>query len=257
LGSALEAASCVSASACVSVGNYSAAYINGTLVERWSGPGAPYVSIGAPASGARYAPGQMVVARYDCQDAADGPGIASCVGTVPNGSRIDTATPGRRTFTVTATNKDGLRASGTVSYTILPTNEFAVSRVKTKADGTIKFSVAVPGPGSVDVLATAWNDNLARAAVLVKPAPNNVVFARKYVRAADRGTVSVAVKPNRRGRLLIAHHQQRVVLRLWVSYTPDGGRYRTIGFLGVHLPGNCANYTSVTALKRRTVVRCN
>ena len=44
-----------------------------------------------------------------------------------------------------------------------PSNKFTVSRIKTEADGTITFSVRVPGPGSVDVLETAWKDNLARA----------------------------------------------------------------------------------------------
>ena len=42
-----------------------------------------------------------------------------------------------------------------------PSNKFTVSRIKTEADGTITFSVRVPGPGSVDVLETAWNDNFA------------------------------------------------------------------------------------------------
>ena len=138
-----------------------------------------------------------------------------------------------------------------------PSNKFTVSRIKTEADGTITFSVRVPGPESVDVLETAWNDNLARAAVLLKPAPKRFVFARKHVHAAHRGNVSVTVKPNRGGRLLVAHPRYRVVLRLWVSYTPTGGPYRTIGFLGLHLPGSCANHNAVTARKWRTVVRCN
>ena len=57
--------------------------------------------------------------------------------------------------------------------------------------------------------------------------------------------------------MLLAHHRYRVVLTLWVSYTPRGGRYRTIGFLGLHLPGFCANHNTVTALRPRTAVRCN
>ena len=138
-----------------------------------------------------------------------------------------------------------------------PSNKFTVSRIKTETDGTITFSVKVPGPGSVDVLETAWNDNLASAAVVLKPARHRFVFARAHVPAARQGTLKVTVTPNQRGRLLVAHPRYRVVLRLWVSYTPDGGRYRTIGFLGLHLPGSCANHNAVTALKSRTVVRCN
>jgi len=33
-----------------------------------------------------------------------------------------------------------------------------------------------------------------------------------------------------------AAHTQRVVLRLWVSYTPTGGKYRKRGFCGLRLP---------------------
>ena len=72
-----------------------------------------------------------------------------------------------------------------------------------------------------------------------------------------RGTLAMTVTPIQRGTLLVTHPRYRVVLRLWVSYTPDGGRYRTIGFLGLHLPGTCAKHNSVAALHARTVVLCN
>ena len=221
-------------------------------------PAAPSVSIGTPAKGAHYTLGQRVIAHYGCQEGpAGGPGIASCVGSVPDGSAIDTSRLGRGTFTVTAISLDGQRTSRTVSYTILPRNQFTVSHVGVSADGTFTFSVQVPGPGSVDVLETAWDDNLATAAVLLKPAPRRFVFSRGHVRAARRGTLAVTVIPSQRGTLLVAHSRYRVVLRLWVSYTPDGGGYRTIGFLGLHLPGTCAKHNSVAALHPRTVVRCN
>jgi hypothetical protein len=216
-------------------------------------PPPPSVSIHAPANGAHYALGQVVVARYSCQDGENAPGIASCRGTLRNGSRIGTTKPGRRTFTVTATSKDGQRVARTVSYTILPSNQFTVSRIKASADGTITFSARVPGPGSVDVLATAPKNNLVRAAVRLKPAPDSFVFARKHVRAADHGTVAVTVKPDRRGKLLVAHHRHPVLLALWVSYTPDGGRYRTLGFLGLHLP----QPPHGDPLHSRMVVRCD
>ena len=229
----------------------------GTLRLSLTPPAAPSVSITSPANGATYVQGRVVNASFKCTEGARGPGIASCVGTVPNGSPIATTTPGRHTFTVTATSKDGQRVSRTVRYTILPSNQFTVSQIRTSADGTIRFSIRVPGPGSVDVLATAPKNNLARAAVRLKPAPDSFVFARKHVRVADRGTVAVTVKPDRRGKLLVAHHRDPVLLALWVSYTPHGGRYRTIGFLGLHLPGTCANHNTVTAHMWRTVVRCN
>lgn len=87
------------------------------------------------------------------------------------------------------------------------------------------------------MLETAWNDNVAHAAVLLQPAVDRFVYARKYVNADSAGIFHVRVKPTARGRRLVHHHSYRVLLRLWVTYTPAGGAYRSIGFYGLHLPG--------------------
>jgi hypothetical protein len=76
------------------------------------------VQISSPVDGATYTHGQVVAARYGCQDALSGPGIKSCTGTVAIGAAIDTSTPGRYTFTVTATSKDGLTGTASVTYTV-------------------------------------------------------------------------------------------------------------------------------------------
>jgi archaellum component FlaF (FlaF/FlaG flagellin family) len=136
-------------------------------------------------------------------------------------------------------------------------NKFTVSHIRTTARGTSTFSVRVPGPGRVDVLETAWDDNLATTAVVLKPAPHRFVLARAHVRANRPGSLTVSTTPNQQGRRLVADPRYRVVLRLWVSYTPHGGLYHTIGYLGLHLPATCSKHNNVTALNRRTVVRCN
>ena len=51
-----------------------------------------------------------------------------------------------------------------------PINRFAVSDVHALRDGVITFRIRAPSDGRVDVLLTAWNDNLARTAVL-EPTP--------------------------------------------------------------------------------------
>ena len=111
----------------------------------------------------------------------------------------------------------------------------SISRVGTLADGTVRLTIRVSGPGRIDVLETAWNNNLAHAAVLLKPAPGRFVFARKVIRTTGPGTVQVDVLPNRRGNLLVTHHRYPVVLRLWISYTPTGGHSRNTGFYGLRL----------------------
>lgn len=86
------------------------------------------------------------------------------------------------------------------------------------------------------MLGTSWNDNLAHVAVLLQPATRRAVYAREHIAVEAGHIVRVRVRPNAHGRLLLGHHTYRVTLRLWVSYTPTGGRYRSIGLYGLHLP---------------------
>ena len=200
-------------------------------------PSLPSAQISSPANGARYTRGQVVLASYACQDSAGAPGIASCIGPVPSGRAINTTTVGRHTFTVTATSKDGQTTTSTVTYTVqLPNNQFTVSHIKTHRNGSITFNVKVPGPGTIDVLETAWKDNLASAAVLLQPAARRFVIARARKAASNATTLKLRVTPNKHGKRLVRHHTYRVTLRLWVSYTPAGGSFRKQGFYGLHLP---------------------
>jgi Bacterial Ig-like domain (group 3) len=201
-------------------------------------PGLPSVSVASPASGASYRFGHLVRASYRCNEGKNGPGIVSCTGPVPSGSRIDTRTVGTHTFAVTAVSGDGKRATDTVVYRVLrPSNHFTVSPKKTHPNGTVTFNLKLPGPGIVNVLETAWNGNFASAASLLQPAARRFVFARERVVVTSAGRILVAVKPNKRGLKLIAHHRYRVTIRLWISYTPTGGLQRNAGAYGLHFPG--------------------
>ncbi len=196
----------------------------------------PSATITSPAGGATYTKGQVVDAGYGCQEGASGPGISTCTGPVAAGQPIDTSTAGPHTFTVTATSNDGQTVTKTVSYTVAsPENTFRVSDVKIHRDGTVTLDLTLPGPGTIDVLETAWNNNLARVAVL-QPAKNRFVYARKHADATGAGTLTVRITPNARGKRLVLHHTYHVVLRLWVTYTPTGGNQRSVGFYGLHLP---------------------
>ena len=191
---------------------------------------APSASIGSPAGGESYTRGQVVNAAYSCQEGASGPGLSSCVGTVAAGTPIDTTSLGTHSFNVTTLSKDGQHATVTVSYTVvLPDNRFSISDLRIRPNGLVSFKVVFPGPGTADVLETAWRDNLARTAVLLQPAPRRFVFARKHLQVAAGGAMRVTVVPNQRGRRLIARHRYTVVLRLWVSFTPANGTQRNIG----------------------------
>ena len=213
----------------------------GTASISYKVAGAPVVSISSPASGAIYTRGQPIDAAYDCREGAFGPGLASCAGPVAAGMPVDTSTAGVHRFTVSAVSNDGQRANTTVTYTVAapavvrPDNRFAITGLHTRPDGTVSFRVAFPGPGTADVMESAWRDNFARAAILLGPAPRRFVFARKHLQVSGAGTVSVTVTPNKRGRRLIHHHRYAVVIRLWVSYIPTNGTQRNIGLHGLHL----------------------
>jgi X-Pro dipeptidyl-peptidase len=92
--------------------------VDGRESARASGAfdGAPAVKIVTPPDGATYRLGKVVRAFYNCSDALTT--IASCVGTVPQGSPIDTSTAGDHTFTVTATDADGTTTTVTNHYTV-------------------------------------------------------------------------------------------------------------------------------------------
>lgn len=80
---------------------------------------APTVTVTAPADGATFTQGQIVVAGYSCEDNAGGSGMARCRGPVASGAPIDTSTAGPHEFTVMATDKAGNEVAKTARYTVV------------------------------------------------------------------------------------------------------------------------------------------
>ncbi len=78
----------------------------------------PRVEITTPTAGQVIQRGQSVQAQYECIDDLGGSGVATCEGSVPNGSAIDTATPGEKTLTVTAVDVAGNRTTVTRTYRV-------------------------------------------------------------------------------------------------------------------------------------------
>ena len=79
---------------------------------------APAATVTSPAEGAVYQPGAALNASFSCSDPAGGSGLATCAGDVANGAPIDTRTPGKKTFKVTATDTAGNRTVRTVNYSV-------------------------------------------------------------------------------------------------------------------------------------------
>ena len=79
----------------------------------------PTANIARPKNGDDFKLGQVVKANFKCADKQSG--LASCVGTVPKGSPIDTSTVGNHTFSVTATDKAGNTRTVTTTYHVRAT----------------------------------------------------------------------------------------------------------------------------------------
>jgi hypothetical protein len=76
---------------------------------------APAVALASPTA-TSYTLGQSVVASFACTDG--GAGVATCTGTAPSASPIDTSTPGARTFTVDAIDGVANRTTASVTYNV-------------------------------------------------------------------------------------------------------------------------------------------
>jgi hypothetical protein len=201
-----------------------------------SGAAGASISISTPRNGAVYTRDQSVHASYACHSGSSGLAIVACMGPVANGAALSTSKTGSFSFTVTATNSAGQLITASTHYrVVLPNNHFTVSHLKGHPDGQVTLEVKVPGPGTIDMFESAWDDNLASVASLLQPAPRRFVFARKHVRVRAGSTVRITVTPNSRGKLLVEHPGYPIVLRVWVTYTPSHGVQRSIGFYGVHL----------------------
>jgi hypothetical protein len=96
-------------------GNETVAHSTVTVVDETK----PTVTLTSPADGAVYERDQQVAADYACADEANGSGIDTCVGDVPDGADVDTTTLGEHSFRVTATDHAGNDASAVAHYTVV------------------------------------------------------------------------------------------------------------------------------------------
>lgn len=79
----------------------------------------PAIAITTPANAGSYPRHATVLADFACADEPGGSGLATCIGSTPDGDAIDTATIGPRLFTVDASDLAGNPATLTVGYAVV------------------------------------------------------------------------------------------------------------------------------------------
>jgi alpha-tubulin suppressor-like RCC1 family protein len=101
----------------------------------------PTVSIVAPTAGP-YTLAQPVAASYSCADI--GSGVATCSGTVGNGSNIDTSSAGQKVFSVASTDLAGNQTGSSVTYAVAYGICALYDQTKTHVSGsTIPVKLAI------------------------------------------------------------------------------------------------------------------
>jgi hypothetical protein len=95
----------------------------------------PTVNITSPADGLHVAQGADVPVAFSCADEG-GSGLASCVGSTPNGGKLDTSQLGTVTLTVTARDKAGNVGTGRSTITVEDRTDPTVT-LTTPAEGAV------------------------------------------------------------------------------------------------------------------------
>ncbi len=131
----------------------------------------PTVTISTPVNGATYTQGQAVDAAYSC-GAPTGATVTACMGPVANGAAIETGTLGSHSFTVNASDSDGVNASQSVSYTVV-------------AAPVILVVPPAPIVSGLSETARVWREGSALARISRKKPPVGTTFSFTLNEAAS------------------------------------------------------------------------
>ena len=123
----------------------------------------PRIKLAAPADGATYVLGAVVLADYSCWNAA-GTQRVQCSGTVASGSALDTSSVGPKSFSVSAADEYGGRTTLTRTYTVVyvfggfdsPVSAAGVVE-GAKAGEALPLKFSLQGDQGVDIVSgTSW-----------------------------------------------------------------------------------------------------
>jgi hypothetical protein len=202
--------------------------------------GPPTVRLFLPASGAKYAMGQVVATSFSCSEVPGGPGLTFCddyngTSTASGGTgHLDTSTLGAHTYTVIAASLDGLSSQASISYTVT-TPAPILSALKLTPS---RFRAAASGPSTA-------------------PAAGSLVSYSETTAATTTLTVTGTVSGIRRGAKCVAssgpvkHGQTRCVFtRTYGAFTHTGAT----GRVSLHFTGRVGGRTLAPGAYKLTAI---
>jgi adhesin/invasin len=112
-----------------------------------------------------------------------------------------------------------------------PSNVFRIDSYTHHENGTITLTLGLPGPGSVSVLGTHSDPTLTAgtASALLEPGYHRLAWTRHGTTATRGGRMRVTLHPNKAGRRMPNYARGQgwaLHVRVWVTYTPTGGKAR-------------------------------
>jgi hypothetical protein len=154
---------------------------------------------------AHYRQDAVVLANYTCSDETGGSGVASCTGTVPVGSPLDTSTLGYHAFEVQAVDNAGNETTFSFAYRVAAPAKVSITsatvvendtgkqavKLAVEASGDVPFSVRYrTEPGSADASDfTSRSGTLSFYKIVTNRGGTSLVWTPKKV-------VTVPLKPD-------------------------------------------------------------
>ncbi|WP_066947076.1 PxKF domain-containing protein [Microtetraspora fusca] len=115
----------------------------------------PTISLTTPADGAVFTLGTAATASYRCDDNLSG--VATCTGTVPDGSPLDTSTVGFHAFTVKAADNAGNVADQKATYQVVyPWHASFPETMEGKAGSAVPIKFSLGGDHGTGVIASGY-----------------------------------------------------------------------------------------------------